>query len=81
MNDGVPLQSTNIITVTHDNTNAVFSIYYTISNFSINDSGTYTCSVANPIGDDNATITVSLRKLLLCVVTINAFLVIIKIDC
>ena len=72
MKDGDPtvLQSTSITAVTHDTTSAVFSIDYIIRNFSISDIGTYTCSVANPIGNDSATITVSLCKLL-CVVTIN----------
>ena len=76
MKDGDPtvLQSSDITTVAHTITNAIFSIDYTIRNFSISDIGTYTCSVANPIGDDSATITVSLRKLLLCVVTINVLL-------
>ena len=71
MKDGDPtvLQSTDIITVTHTSTSAVFSIDYTISSFSINDSGTYTCTVTNPIGSNSTTITVNLRKLL-CVVTI-----------
>ena len=70
--DGDPtvLQSTDIITVTHTSTSAVFSINYTISNFSISDSGTYTCTVANPIGSNNYSLTVNLRKLL-CVVTIQ----------
>ena len=64
MKDGDPtvLQSADIIAV--DSTNAVFSIDYTISNFNISDVGTYTCTVTNPIGINNNTITVNLRKLL-----------------
>ena len=72
--DQTVLQSSDIITVTHTTTSAVFSIDYIISNFSISDTGTYICSVANPIGRNSTNVTVSLRKLLLCVVTINALL-------
>ena len=70
MKEGDPtvLQSTDIITVTHTSTIAVFSINYAISNFNISDSGTYTCTVTNPIGSNSTTITVNLRKLL-CIVT------------
>ena len=72
MKDGDPtvLQSTDITLVEHTSTSAVFRIDYTISNFSISDSGTYTCTVTNPIGSNSTTITVNLRKLL-CVVTIQ----------
>ena len=69
MKDGVPITpSPSVTTVTHTNTEAVFSTSYTISNVSISDNGTYTCTVTNPIGSDNHTITVNIRKLLyLCV--------------
>ena len=72
MKDGDPtvLQSTDIITVTHTSTSAVFSINYTISNFSISDNGTYICNMTNPIGSNSTNITVNLRKLF-CVVTIQ----------
>ena len=66
--DSVVLQSTNITAVEHTNTIAVFNINYTITDFSISDSGTYTCNVTNPIGSNSTTITVNLRKLF-CVVT------------
>ena len=69
------LQSTSITAVDHTNTDATFSSIYTISDFSISNNGTYICTVTNPIGNDSATITVSLRKLLLWFVTIKAFLV------
>ena len=71
MKDGNPtvLQSTDIVTVTHTSTSAVFSINYTISNFNISDSGTYTCTVTNPIGSDNYSLAINLRKLL-CIMTI-----------
>ena len=74
MKDGSPtvLQSNSITAGEHTSTSAVFSIDYTIRNFSISDNGTYTCSVANPIGNDSATVAVSLRKLLLSVMIINA---------
>ena len=65
MRDGVPVtQSTDITTVTYTNTMAVFSSSYTISNASISDNGTYTCTVTNPIGSDNNSFTVNIRKLL-----------------
>ena len=72
MKDGDPtvLQATDVIIITHTSTSAVFSINYTISNFTIGDNGTYTCTVTNPTGSNNTTITVNLRKLL-CVVTIQ----------
>ena len=65
MKDGVPVtQSTDITTVTYTNTMAVFSSSYTISNVSISDNGTYICTVTNPIGSDNNSFTVNIRKLL-----------------
>ena len=70
MKDGILVtQSSDIATVTHSSSSAVFSIDFTISNFSIIDSGTYTCTVTNPIGSDNYSLIVNLRKLL-SVVTI-----------
>ena len=58
MKDGVPItQSTSITTVTYTNTDAVFHANYTIDNTTISDSGTYTCTVTNPIGSDSETIT------------------------
>ena len=65
MKDGVPVtQSTSIATVTHTPTSAVFSSDYTISNFSLTDNGTYTCTVTNPIGSDDYTFIVNIRKFL-----------------
>jgi len=65
MKDGVPITPLpSVTTVTHTNTEAVFSITYTISNVSISDNGiAYTCTVTNPIGSDNHTIIVNIRKL------------------
>ena len=66
MRDGDPtvLQSTDITLVEHTNVRAIFNINYTITDFSISDSGTYTCTVTNPIGSDNYSLTVNLCKLL-----------------
>ena len=65
MKDGDPvkLQSTAITPVEHTNTSAVFNINYTITDFSISDVGTYTCTVTNPIGSDTYSLIVNLRKL------------------
>ena len=59
MKDSTTIPSSSSITeVTHTTTMAVFSIDYTINNVTTNDSGTYTCTVTNPIGSDSETITV-----------------------
>ena len=57
-NDQTVLQSTSITTVYYTSTSAVFRAEYSIGNVSATDSGTYTCIVTNPIGSNNATITV-----------------------
>ena len=54
---GPIVQSTNITTVTHTNTSAVFRADYSINSVTTSDSGTYTCTVTNPIGGDSETIT------------------------
>ena len=60
MKDGFPItQSTSITTVTYTNTSAVYRSDYIINNVSSSDSGTYTCTVSNPIGSDSETITVT----------------------
>ena len=65
MKDDVPVtQFANITTVTYTDTTAVFNSSYTISNVSVSDNGTYTCTVTNPIGSDNFNFTVNIRKLL-----------------
>ena len=51
------MNSTNITMV--NVTSAVFRADYFIDNVTTSDSGTYTCTVTNPIGSDNETITVS----------------------
>ena len=60
MKDGnqTVLQSTSITAVNYTNTSAVFNANYSINSVTTSDSGTYTCTVTNPIGDDSATITV-----------------------
>ena len=67
MKDGDPtvLQSTDIIPMEHTNTRAMFNIKYTITDFSISDVGTYTCTVTNPIGSDNYSLTINLRKFIM----------------
>ena len=57
-NDPTVLQSTSIATVDYTSTTAVFRANYSIDSVTTNDNGTYTCTVTNPIGSDNTTITV-----------------------
>ena len=57
-NNPTVLQSTSITAINHTNTSAVFHANYSINSVTTSDSGTYTCNVTNPIGNDNATITV-----------------------
>ena len=60
--DGVSVsQSTNVTTVEHTSTRAVFRAYYFVGNVTTSDSGTYTCTVTNPIGSDSATITITVQ--------------------
>ena len=60
----VPL-STSITAVDHTSTSAVFHANYSINNVTTSDSGTYTCTVTNPIGSNSATITVVVTSKLL----------------
>ena len=57
-NDPTVLQSTSITAVDYTSTSAVFRADYSIDSVTTSDSGTYTCTVTNPIGSDSATITV-----------------------
>ena len=57
-NDPTVLQSTSITAVDYTSTKAVFCANYYIATVTTSDSGTYTCTVTNPIGSDSATITV-----------------------
>jgi len=57
--DGIVIDpQSNVFTLSHDNTTANFQTNYTISNVTTSDSGTYTCTVTNPIGSHNETISV-----------------------
>ena len=59
MKDGTVLDpQPNVVTLAHDSTTANFQTNYTISSVTTSDSGTYTCTVTNPIGSDNETISV-----------------------
>ena len=57
--NGPVLQSTSITAVNHTDTRAVYRSDYSIDSVTTSDSGTYTCNVTNPIGNDDATITVT----------------------
>ena len=63
-NDPTVLQSTSITAVDYTSTSAVFSADYSIDSITTSDSGTYTCTVTNPIGSDSTTIRVVISKLL-----------------
>ena len=56
--DQTVLESTSITAVDYTSTSAVFRANYSIDSVTTSDSGTYTCTVTNPIGSDSATITV-----------------------
>jgi len=59
---GPIVQSTSITKVTYTGTSAVFRANYFIDSVTTSDSGTYTCTVTNPIGSDSKTITVKSGK-------------------
>jgi len=60
MKDGTPAPLTpTLTTVTHNTTTAIFRSDYNISNVTTSDSGTYTCTVTNPIGSDSEKISVA----------------------
>ena len=56
--NGTVLQSTTT-PVTYNANSAVFRANYSIDSVTTSDNGTYTCTVTNPIGMNNATITVT----------------------
>ena len=64
-NDPTVLQSTNITAVDYTSTSAVFRANYSIDSVTTNNSGTYTCTVTNPIGSNNATVAVAVTGKLL----------------
>ena len=61
-NDPIVLQSTSITALDYTNTSAVFRADYSIDYVTASDSGTYTCTVTNPIGIDSTTTTVVVGK-------------------
>ena len=66
MKDDVPIsQSINYTTVIHSSTRAVFHTEYSTSEAATSDSGTYTCSVTNPIGSDSHSVTVNVGKVVI----------------
>ena len=54
----VVMESTSIDQVMYDDDSAVFRASYSIASVTTSDSGTYTCTVTNPIGTASAIITV-----------------------
>ena len=64
-NDPTVLQSTSITAVDYTSTSAVFRADYSPDSVTISDSGTYICTVTNPMGSDSATITVVVTSKLL----------------
>ena len=64
-NDPTVLQSTSITAVDHTSTSAVFRADYSIDSVTTSDSGTYTCTIINPIGSNSASIKVDVRKSLI----------------
>ena len=64
--NGPVLQSTTT-PVTHNDNSAVFHANYSIDSVTTSDSGTYTCTVTNPIGSDSTTITVSVPGMYICI--------------
>jgi len=60
MKDGSPVTSSPTLNVVdHDSTNAVFRSDYTFKSVTTSDTGTYTCTVTNPIGSDSQTIKIA----------------------
>ena len=64
-NDPTVLQSTSITAVDYTSTSAVFRADYSIDSVTTSDSGSYTCTVTNPMGSDSVTITVFVTSKLL----------------
>ena len=66
-NDQIALQPTSITAVNYTGTSAVFRADYSIDSVTTRDSGTYKCTVTNPIGTDSTIITVAVISKLLTV--------------
>jgi len=61
MKDGIPLtHSTFISKAVHSRTSVVFHSFCFVNSLRLEDIGTYTCTVTNPIGSDSKDITVAL---------------------
>ena len=56
--DNDPVLQSTTTPVTYANNTAIFRADYSIDSVTTSDSGTYTCTVTNPIGSDSANITV-----------------------
>ena len=63
-NDPTVIQSTSITAVDYTSTSAVFRADYSIDSVTTSDSGTYTCTVTNPIGIGSDSVTIIVGKLL-----------------
>ncbi|XP_065896332.1 mucin-2-like [Dysidea avara] len=71
MKNGTPAPLTpTLTTVTHDSTTAEFRSDYIINSVTTTDGGTYTCSIANPIGSDSLNVTVTITDVPDVIVTI-----------
>ena len=57
--DNGPILQSTTAEVTYNANSAVFRADYSIASVTTSNSGTYTCTVTNPIGSDSATITVT----------------------
>ena len=64
--NGPVLQSTTT-PVTYNANSAVFHTNYSIDSVTTSDSGTYTCTVTNPIGNDSTTIAVESKLIIECI--------------
>ena len=79
MKDGTVLDpQPNVVRLAHDSTTANFQINHTISNVTTSDSGTYTCTVTNPIGSDNKTISVAVVTGELILLYVSTVLMVLK---
>ena len=58
--DTDPVLQSTTTPVTYNANSAVFRADYTIDSATTSDSGTYTCTVCNPMGSDSTTITVTI---------------------
>ena len=64
--DNGPILQSTTAPVAYYNFSALFRADYSIDSVTTSDSGTYTCTITNPIGSDSATITVVVIGKLRC---------------